>query len=40
MKKIIFKLNNLELVIKKNFDNSLNLITDFILNLTTAKSSN
>ena len=40
MKKIIFKLNNLELFIKKNFDNSLNLITDFILNLTTAKSSN
>jgi DNA polymerase-3 subunit delta len=40
MKKIIFKLNNLELVVKKNFDNSLNLITDFILNLTSAKSSN
>ncbi len=40
MKKTIFELNNLELVIKKNFDNSLNLITDFILNLATTKANN
>ena len=40
MKKTIFELNNLELVIKKNFDNSLNLTTDFILNLATTKANN
>ena len=40
IKKIIFELNNLELIIKKNFDNSLNLITDFILNLADIKTNN
>ena len=40
MKKNIFKLHELELMIKKNLDNSLNLVTDFILNLTIAKTNN
>ena len=40
MKKNIFKLHELELKIKKNLDNSLNLITDFILDLIVAKANN
>tara|TARA_B100000035_G_scaffold292573_1_gene281315 strand:- start:398 stop:1390 length:993 start_codon:yes stop_codon:yes gene_type:complete len=40
MKKNIFKLHELELMIKKNLDNSLNLVTDFILDLTIAKTNN
>ncbi len=31
IKELIYKLNNLELLIKKNINNSVNLITDFIL---------
>ena len=40
MKNNIFKLHELELIIKRNLDNSLNLITDFILNLTITKTNN
>ena len=40
MKKKIFELHELELMIKKNLDNSLNLVTDFILDLTIAKTNN
>ena len=40
MKKNIFKLHELELMIKKNLDNSLNLVTDFILDLTITKTNN
>ena len=40
MKKNIFKLHELELKIKKNLDNSLNLITDFILDLIVTKANN
>ena len=32
IKKLIFKLNEIELQIKKNIDNSINVITDFIIN--------
>ena len=35
IKSVIYKLNNLELVIKKNFYNSVNFIIDFILNQPT-----
>ena len=31
IKKLIYKLNEIELLIKKNINNSINLITDFIL---------
>ena len=33
VRKLIYKLNEIELFIKKNMDNSVNIITDFILNL-------
>ena len=32
VKKIIYKINDLELIIKKNSTNSLNFVSDFILN--------
>ena len=32
LKKLIYEINEIELVIKKKFKNSLNLITDFIIN--------
>mgnify|MGYP001327492057 FL=1 len=38
-KKLITEINNIELLIKKNSTNSLNIISDFILN-TSNKSSN
>tara|TARA_A100001011_G_scaffold52168_1_gene50275 strand:+ start:785 stop:1777 length:993 start_codon:yes stop_codon:yes gene_type:complete len=40
IKEIIYKLNNIELMVKKNFSNSMNLITDFILNQVSNKTSN
>ena len=40
IKEIIYKLNNIELMVKKNFGNSINLITDFILSQISSKTSN
>ncbi len=37
---LIYKINELELVIKKNFNNSLNLITDFLLAQSASKTNN
>ena len=37
---LIYKINELELVIKKNFNNSLNLITDFLLAQSVSKTNN
>jgi len=39
-KKLIYKLNELELQIKKNINNSINLITDFILEQSSPKTNN
>ncbi len=40
IKKIIYELNKIELDIKKNVNNSLNLLVDFILNLHSKKTNN
>ncbi len=40
IKTLIFKINEIELLIKKNLNNSLNLITDFLLDLSTPKTNN
>ena len=40
IKETIYKLNNIELMVKKNFSNSMNLITDFILSQVSNKTSN
>tara|TARA_Y100001936_G_scaffold46673_1_gene45431 strand:+ start:1018 stop:2010 length:993 start_codon:yes stop_codon:yes gene_type:complete len=40
IKKLLYEINNIELSIKKNYDNSINLITDFILNQTSIDSNN
>jgi DNA polymerase-3 subunit delta len=40
IKETIYKLNNIELMVKKNFGNSINLITDFILSQISSKISN
>ena len=40
IKNLIFKLNELELQVKKNIDNAINLITDFILDQSTIKINN
>ena len=40
IKEIIYKLNNIELMVKKNFGNSINLITDFILSQVSSKTNN
>ena len=40
IKKLLYKINNIELLIKKNYDNSIKLITDFILNQTSTKPNN
>ena len=37
---LIYKINELELIIKKNFNNSLNLITDFLLAQSVTKTNN
>jgi len=38
IKDLIFKLNSIELQVKKNIDNSIQLITNFILEICTSKS--
>tara|TARA_B100000575_G_C23027978_1_gene591936 strand:- start:113 stop:1102 length:990 start_codon:yes stop_codon:yes gene_type:complete len=40
IKKLIFKINEIELLVKKNLNNSINLITDFLLDLSTSKTNN
>ena len=40
IKEILYKLNEVEKLIKKNYDNSINIIIDFILNLVTKKVNN
>ena len=40
IKKLIYKLNDVELLIKKNLNNSINIITDFILDQSSSNSSN
>ena len=37
---LIYKINELELIIKKNFNNSLNLITDFLMAQSDSKTNN
>ena len=40
IKKLIYKLNEIELLIKKNINNSINLITDFIIEQSSSKTNN
>ena len=40
IKNFIYKLNDLELIMKKNYNNSINIITDFILTHSSSDSSN
>ena len=40
IRNLIYKLNEVELLIKKNFNNSINLITDFILDQSSSITSN
>lgn len=40
IRNLIYDLNNLELIIKKNFENSVNIITDFILEKSSSTSNN
>jgi len=40
IKEILYKLNEVELLIKKNYDNSISIIIDFILDLVTKKVNN
>jgi DNA polymerase III subunit delta len=40
IKKLIYKLSEIELLIKKNLNNSINLITDFILDQSSTNSNN
>ncbi len=40
IREALYKVNDIELLIKKNYDNSVDLITDFILNLVSKKSNN
>ena len=40
IKKLIFRINEIELLIKKNMQNSINLITDFILEQLNSKTNN
>ena len=40
LKELIYKLNNIELAIKKNLNNSLNLITDFLLEQSSLRTNN
>ena len=39
IKKLIYKLNEMELLVKKNINNSINLITDFILDQSSSNTS-
>ena len=40
VRKLIFRLSHVELLVKKNINNSINLITDFILEQSTSKTNN
>ena len=40
IKKLIYKINEIELLIKKNMQNSINLINDFILEQLNSKTNN
>jgi len=40
VKEILFKVNDIEFSMKKNYENSINLITDFILNSVSKKTNN
>ena len=40
IKQLIYKLSEMELLIKKNINNSINLITDFILDLASSNTNN
>jgi DNA polymerase-3 subunit delta len=40
IKKLIYKLSEIEFLIKKNFNNSINLITDFILEQSSSETNN
>ena len=40
IKQLIYRLNDLELLIKKNISNSINLVTDFILDQTSLNTNN
>ena len=40
IKKLIYSLSEIELQIKKNINNSINLITDFILKQSTVETNN
>ena len=40
IKKLIYKLSEIELLVKKNLNNSVNLITDFILDQSSSNTSN
>ena len=40
IKKLIYKINKIELLIKKNMQNSVNLIKDFILEQLNSKTNN
>ena len=40
IKQLIYKLSEIELLIKKNINNSINLITDFILNQASSSTNN
>ncbi|MDC3037355.1 DNA polymerase III subunit delta, partial [Candidatus Pelagibacter sp.] len=40
IKELIYSLNQLELTIKKNLANSINIITDFIIEKSAAKTNN
>ncbi len=40
IKETLFKVNDIEFSMKKNYENSINLITDFILNLVSKKTNN
>ena len=40
LKKLIYKLNEIELVVKKNLNNSINIISDFILEQSVNKTNN
>ena len=40
IRELLYKLNEIELQIKRNINNSINLITDFILSLSSSKTNN
>ena len=40
IKKLIYKISEIELLVKKNLNNSVNLITDFLLEQSSPKTNN